>query len=210
MPQRGKLIVVYGMNNLGKTTQVKRLCQHFQGQGLDVRYLKYPIYTLPPTGPLLNGYLRKGQLRHLTPFQIQELYTQNRRDFQPTLEELLEQGVHVCAEDYTGTGLAWGTIFGADKQALLGLNGGLLAPDLEILFDGERFTSGREAGHAHEDRSQEEWQRGRAVHLELAREFGWRIVQANGTYEEVTTRLVEAVRGMVPVGEAVVRRERGY
>ena len=43
-PMRGKFIVLYGINNLGKTTQAKFLVEKLQSQGLRAEYVKYPIY----------------------------------------------------------------------------------------------------------------------------------------------------------------------
>lgn len=198
---RGKFIVVYGMNNLGKTTQTQQLCQHFQEKGIKAKYLKYPIYDLEPTGTLINGYLRNGGLKDLSPLEIQAIYSLNRRDYEPTLKKDLEEGYYVFGEDYNGTGLAWGIIFGADKNTLLRLNQGLLEPDLELLFDGERFLMGKEGNHAHEGLPDEDWRRGRKIHQELAKEFGWQVIDANGTKNEVFTRLLKEIENSLPLRE---------
>ena len=42
----GKFIVIYGVNNLGKTTQANMLVQKLKASGLKAEYLKYPIYDL--------------------------------------------------------------------------------------------------------------------------------------------------------------------
>lgn len=201
MQDRGKFIVVYGMNNLGKTTILKRLCQYFQEKGLRSQYLKYPIYGLEPTGPLLNGYLRNGDLKHLSPWEVQSIYSLNRRDYEPILKKTLDEGYYVFSEDYTGTGIAWGMIFGVDKKSLITLNRGLLEPDLELLFDGERFLTAKEKDHAHEGLPEEDWRRGRRIHQELAKEFGWRVINANGTKDEVFIRLLREVEGSLSLRE---------
>ena len=41
---RGKFIVLYGINNLGKTTQAKMLVDKLKLHGLEAEYLKYPVY----------------------------------------------------------------------------------------------------------------------------------------------------------------------
>ena len=57
---KGKFIVIYGNNNSGKTTQAKLLVEKIKEQGLQVRYIKYPMYDLRPTGILINEYLRES------------------------------------------------------------------------------------------------------------------------------------------------------
>jgi thymidylate kinase len=43
---KGKFIVLYGINNLGKTTQAKLLVEKFQKEGLKAEYMKYAVYSL--------------------------------------------------------------------------------------------------------------------------------------------------------------------
>jgi len=48
----GKFIVLYGINNLGKTTQTRILVDKLKLHGLKAEYLKYPVYDLAPSGPI--------------------------------------------------------------------------------------------------------------------------------------------------------------
>ena len=180
----GKLIVLYGTNNLGKSTQALLLVKRFRQTGQLVEYLKYPVYDILPTGPKLNQILRGGKPQTISEYELQALYARNRRDFQPALQQKLAAGVTVVAEDYTGTGLAWGVTKGADLETLERQNEGLIQEDLAILLDGERFLSGKEANHLHES-SDELWERCRQVHLDLARKYGWQMVLANQSVEKV-------------------------
>ncbi|OGY52301.1 MAG: hypothetical protein A2951_02390 [Candidatus Buchananbacteria bacterium RIFCSPLOWO2_01_FULL_56_15] len=181
---QGNLIVLYGTNNLGKSTQAKLLVENLKRSGQRAEYLKYPIYEILPTGPKLNQILRSGEPQLITEVELQALYAQNRRDFQPALEKKLAGGVTMVAEDYTGTGLAWGVTKGEDLETLERQNEGLIKEDLAILLDGERFLSGKEANHLHES-SDELMEWCRRVHLDLAKCYGWQTVNANRTVEEV-------------------------
>ena len=40
---RGKFIVLYGINNLGKTTQTRLLTEKLNNSGVKNEYLKYPL-----------------------------------------------------------------------------------------------------------------------------------------------------------------------
>ncbi|MFA6254455.1 MAG: hypothetical protein WC675_00290 [Patescibacteria group bacterium] len=190
---KGKLIVIYGSNNLGKTTQAKLLVVKLNEQGYKAEYLKYPIYDCQPTGPQINQILRGGKAQEITELELQEIYAQNRRDFQPQLEEKLNQGTNIVAEDYIGTGLAWGVTKGAELVALEKQNQDLIKEDIVILLDGQRFLDGIETNHLHEQN--DEWMaKNRQVHLDLAKKYGWQIVLANQPKEKVAQDIWQKVK----------------
>lgn len=192
MNKEGKFIVVYGMNNLGKTTMVNRLVDFLKSNNEDAVYLKYPIYGLEPTGPRINRYLREGNPENLNPATVQKIYSDNRRDFEPDLIKMINQGKCVVAEDYVGTGIAWGMIGGAKIEEMEKINSGLREADLSILLDGERFLTGIESGHKHESAG-ELWPKGRRIHLDLAKKYNWKIINANQTREEVLEDVVDII-----------------
>lgn len=171
-------IVLYGINNLGKTKQAKVLIERLRHEGYPAEYLKYPIYDLPPTGPQINAILRGGKGQPMSEVELQTLYAKNRRDYQSRLKETLATGTVVVAEDYTGTGIAWGLTKGAPLVVLEQLNADLLREDLGILLDGDRFPHSREINHLHES-NDELTARCRQTHQTLAQRYGWLLVQAN-------------------------------
>lgn len=179
---KGKFIVIYGANNLGKSTQVKLLIETLQKQGKKVATVKYPVYNLEPTGPVINEVLRKG--KKMDTFSLQKLYAQNRRDYEPTLKDILNKGTWIIAEDYVGTGIVWGIVGGVKIEDLETINAGLLKEDLCVMLDGEQFKSGREEGHINEV-NMERWQKAREVHQQLAERYKWIVVNANQTVEQV-------------------------
>ncbi len=193
MNNKGKLIVIYGSNNLGKSTQAKLLVENLQKNGLKSEYLKYPIYDCEPTGPQINEILRSGKPQEVTELELQKLYAQNRRDFQPQLEAKLNQEINIVAEDYIGTGLAWGITKGAPLGELEKQNHGLTKEDITLLLDGERFLDGKEANHLHES-SEELMTKNRQVHLDLAKKYGWQIINANQPMEKVHKGIYKIVK----------------
>lgn len=182
MRKSNLFIAVYGINNIGKSTQTKMLGEKLSLMGLNTKVIKYPIYDIP-SGIRINDYLRNKNPEKLTPQEAQVLYARNRRDFQEKLLDLLERNI-VIAEDYTGTGIAWGVGAGVDKDLLLNVNSDLLKEDFAILMDGNRFSSGIETGHKHEN-DNPLIKRVREVHLELGKDYGWRTVNANQDPEKV-------------------------
>jgi len=190
--KEGLFIVIYGINNIGKSTQVEMLVNALEKSELKVEYLKYPIYDLSPTGPKINKILRSGEQQEISEEEFQGLYAKNRYDFQPQLIKKLDEGINVVAECYTGTGLAWGWTKGADLEKLIEINKGLLQPDIDILLDGDRFLAGKEETHQHE--TNDDWmEQCRKNFLELAVRFNWDVVNANQEPEEVHQEILEVI-----------------
>ena len=187
---RGKLIVIYGANNLGKSTQIELLEGALHDDGIPVSRVKYPVYDLEPTGPLINAVLRQG--KEMPEDELQQTYVQNRRDYEPKLQETLDAGTSVIAEDYVGTGIAWGLVRGLDLETQEQWNSGLMQEDVAILLDGERFSSGRESGHRNEV-DDTIWQKARDAHNQLGERYGWQKVNANQSREEVHSEIMGIV-----------------
>lgn len=191
--QKGMMIVLYGVNNLGKTTQARLLVKTILSKGRIAQYLKYPIYNLAPTGHLLEKILRSGGKQEISEEDFQKIYVQNRRDFEPHLKTLLNAKVVVVAEDYTGTGIAWGMAKGAKLENLEAMNQDLIKEDMAILLDGERFLEGKENNHLHE-KDNILCFRCREIHKFLARRYGWHKINANQSIETVHRRILKTVK----------------
>lgn len=191
--QKGKLITILGVTNVGKTTQLKLLEERLLRDGLKFKILKYPMYSHEPTGPRAYAFLKGGNPENLTAKDFQEICAQNRKDFEPELLELLNENDVVIGEMYVGTGLAYGVGDGVSKDYLLEINQGILEPDLSILLDGNRYLESREAEHIYE-KDDDMTEKIRKIHLDLASEFGWDIVDANKTREDIHEEIYEKVK----------------
>ncbi len=189
--KKGKFIVIYGNNNIGKTTQAKLFIERMKRENYPVRYIKYPIYDLAPTGPMINDYLREDNSCDLTPREAQTLYAMNRTQFEPTLKSWLDEGTNVVAEDYIGTSLGWGIGTGVKKEYLLEVNSHLLKEDTILFMDGERFLVSKEKKHIHEQ-DDELIDRVGGIFRKLADEFKWNKINAVGSTEEVHERMWRA------------------
>jgi len=188
---KGKLIVLYGVNNIGKTTQSKKLISYLKSKKHKTYYFKIPVYDLKPTGPLIDKILRSKKQK-ISEKEFQKLYAQNRKDYQPVVKEKLQQGYIIIAEDYVGTGLVWGNIKGASMDYLKKINKGILKENLAILLDGKRFIRAKEDIHVHET-NEILIKKARKKHLELAKEYKWKTVKANQTRQEVFENIKKEV-----------------
>lgn len=193
--KKGKFIVFYGVNNLGKSTQIKRLIAKLTELKIPVEYLKYAVYDLAPSGPIINEYLRKGNPYSLTPREFQIMQIVNRTHYESVLKQKLDEGTWIIAEDYTGTGIAWGVGAGVDKDFLIRANSHLLKEDLALFFYGTRFASGIEKVHTHEQ-NDELTRIVAATHEELADLYGWKKVFANQTEDEVFAQVFDIVKSI--------------
>ena len=190
---RGVFITIYGINNIGKSTHCKRLTEKLNANGYDAVFLKYPIYDCPPTGPVINDILRSNEPQNISEEELQTLFTQNRRDFEPTLKKMLDEGKIVVAEDYAGTGIAWGTAKGLPKKWVENLNAGLIKEDLAILIQGERVTKAKESKHIHETDDKLVDRVGHILN-NLSEENGWRIVPLQKEKEETAALIWKIVK----------------
>ncbi len=183
-------IALYGINNIGKSTQVEKLAHMLEQAGKKVKVLKYPIYDLEPTGPQINDFLRSPDADEISGESFQMLYIQNRLDFEPQLNELLNEYDVVLAEDYIGTGMAWGMTQGVPYKWLQAKNMQFVQkkPDLEILMDGERFIEGKEEQHRNET-DDEAMETTRRNFQWLANRYKWPVVNAKQSLDSVTEDL---------------------
>jgi thymidylate kinase len=185
---KGVFITIYGVNNIGKSTHARLLLEHLRSAGYDTAYLKYPIYDLEPTGPQINRILRSEGKQKITEKELQTLFAQNRRDYEPQLRGMLKEGKIVLAEDYTGTGLAWGTAKGLSPEFMEELNKGLLKEDLAILITGKRDIGAMEKTHIHEKNSRLVDTVGEILQ-KLAKKFGWEVVPLQPTISDTQAQI---------------------
>lgn len=189
MSKRGLFIVLYGPDGVGKSRQAGLLEERLQDQQVISRRVRYPVYDLAPTGIRLDEILHKRR-KMLAEEEMQRLFAQNRRDYEPTIKSWLDSGVTVVAENYKGTGVVWGTLRGIAVEKMEEINSGFLDPDVAILLDGPKReeTSGYPYGN------EEEWYKARKIFLQMADRYGWVRVGGDAPILTVANRVWAVVR----------------
>lgn len=191
--QKGLFITIYGINNLGKTTHAEILRERLSSLGFKVQRIKYPVYEIEPSGVYINKVLRTPGFREdITAEEFQLWYVLNRYQYEAELKKMLADGYIVIAEDYSGTGIAWGIAKGIDEDFILKANSKLLEPDLAILFEGRRKLESIESGHKHEQNT-ELTEKCRVVHEMLAEKFGWKRMHVEEKIEDTAKNLWDIV-----------------
>ncbi|NTW27025.1 MAG: hypothetical protein HGA36_01750 [Candidatus Moranbacteria bacterium] len=193
--EKGKFIAIYGINGIGKTTQVELLVEYLKKQGKNASRLKYPVYDLEPEGPFIYSYLRDVEFRknnELSTHKLQKKYAENRMRYEPILRERLKNGEWIVAEDYTGTGISWGLTWGGKLEYVEDINEDLLKPDLEILMNGPRFLSAIEKDHRNEMDS-ERIEICKNFHFLLSDRYGWTKVNAKQKIAKVQEDIIKEI-----------------
>ncbi|MFH1534044.1 MAG: hypothetical protein ABID64_03875 [Nitrospirota bacterium] len=184
----GKFITIYGINNIGKTTHAKKLVERLKSAGHKSVYVKYPVYDVEPSGKFIDQVLRGEKGQNIPEDELQFWFVLNRYQFQPKLQQYLDEEYIVVAEDYIGTGIAWGTAKGLDTEWLETVNSRLIKEDLAIMMEGTRDVSAKEDVHVHEQ-NDDLIRKCTEVHSELANKYGWKRVQLQEKIED-TAKLI--------------------
>ena len=190
--EKGLLITIYGINNIGKTTHCKLLTKRLIEEGYKAIHLKYPIYDISPSGPFLWNKLRNPNGQKISEDELQLWFVLNRYQFEPEMKELIKDGYIVVAEDYIGTGVAWGTAKGLDQTWLEALNQNLLKEDFAVMMEGERTLSAKEKDHVHEQ-NDELVKKCDEVHDALANKYNWKRVQVQPKKADTAKRMWKVV-----------------
>lgn len=190
---KGKFITLYGINNIGKSTQAQILTERLINAGYDAEFLKYPNYSVEPSGKFLDSVLRSGSnVQKIPEDELQMWFVLNRYQFQPEIGKKLSEGKILIAEDYTGTGIAWGTAKGLDRGWLENLNKNLIKEDLAIMLYGQRHVAAKEPSHIHEQ-NDALIEKCRLVHEDLAKRYGWRKVEVQEKVTDTADLLFDLV-----------------
>lgn len=185
------LLTVYGINNIGKTTQCKMLTEALQEKGFKAYHLKYPNYEIQPSGPYLYEVMRNHS-QTISEAELQMWMTINRFQFEPELRKIISENDIVIAEDYTETAIAWGAAKGLDPQWVETINQPLIKEDHSILIDGQRSTKSIEHGHIHENQD-DLIQKVRTHYLQRASLKNWHVINRQERLEDTHNLILNHV-----------------
>ncbi len=104
--ERGKLIVIDGLDGSGKATQTALLIERMEREGLRVKTISFPQYGHKSVGPVeeyLSG--KYGSAEEVTAYQASLLFAVDRFDASRFLHETLNAGIHVIADRYVGSNM---------------------------------------------------------------------------------------------------------
>lgn len=192
----GLFIVLYGPSGVGKSKQLQLLENRFSQMQIATKTVEYPLVDLEPVGPKIKKIVW-GMDERPSEEEMQEMFSQNRRDFEPTLKSWLSSGMVVLAENYKGTGMVWGVTRGIGVEKMEKINEGFLDPDISILIDGPRRLDLRPGEGTIYDVDEDEWYKARKVYLQMADKYGWIRVGGDAPILTVDTRIWSIIRPVI-------------
>lgn len=124
--QRGMVIVLEGLDRVGKSTQCKKLIESLRKQGQTAELIRFPDRTLA-TGKLISEYLSgnaniNGQTVHL-------LFTANRWELFQKMLDMINSGTTLVIDRYSYSGIAYSSAKGLDFNWCKNAETGLIKPD---------------------------------------------------------------------------------
>lgn len=104
---RGKLIVIEGIDGVGKNTQSKMLQDYIIGKKEKCELFSFPRYDTP-TGKKIAYYLNNGG-SNLTLIERSDLYSEDRLAARDEILKALDDGVDVVCDRYVHSNIAYFT-----------------------------------------------------------------------------------------------------
>ncbi len=188
----GNLIGIEGIDAAGKRTQTSLLAGWLREKGVEAGVASFPDYTTS-IGREIQGFLRGGrdypaEVRHL-------LFAANRWENNDKLKALLAKHRVVLVNRYTESNLAYGMANGLGLDWLLNLEAGLPKTDLVLVLDARpSILSGRRRTTKDRyERSADVQEKARDAYEELARRFGWRMIDASKSIQATHRLIASAV-----------------
>jgi dTMP kinase len=126
------LIAFEGLDQSGKETQARLLCDALRRAGRRVETLTFPD-DVTPLGQEIRTALAGG--REYPPDVMQLLYVANRHERRPLIQQWLHDGAIVICDRYLASSIAYGEAQGVDPAWLADIQRFLPQPDLTVLLD---------------------------------------------------------------------------
>ena len=190
---RGRIIALEGIDQSGKRTQTRLLANELKKKGAKVSTVSFPIYK-SPSGRQILRFLEGVQEYPATALHM--LYSLNRWENREQLIKLTQNSDLVIADRYYPSNLAYGVSRGLSLEWLQGLDRGLPTASLVIVLEvpvPASFTRKSRGRDAHE-RDKQLLTKVRRTYGALAKKFGWRIVDAARSVDEVHEAVWSIVR----------------
>lgn len=206
---RGRFISLEGGEGAGKSTQLRALASALRGRGLEVVETREPGGS--PGAEAIRKLLLEGEVDRWTAETEALLFAAARSDHVArTIRPALDHGKWVISDRFLDSSLAYqGGAGGVGMDSIMKLHqigsGGLL-PDRTLLLDLPEYDAAFREFARDDGRLDRFGRKSGDYHSALAAAFRslaadnpdrYRVVNAEGSVEEVTARLLEAVEDLL-------------
>ncbi len=188
-----RLIAIEGIDQSGKHTQTRLLAKTLREKHFKVKTISFPIYD-SRSGRQLREFL-EGRTSY-PPQMIHMLYSLNRWENLEKIRLIMKHSDYLIMDRYSPSNIAYGVAKGLDRQWLTILEKGLPIADLVIVLDvpvSSSFTRKLDKRDVHE-KDRHYLAKVKQSYKTLARQFGWKLVDANASADETHERVWKEVR----------------
>ncbi len=184
------IIVIEGNDQAGKKTQAELLNKELHKRGIETRMFSFPDYTTD-VGKLLKKYLKED--KYGSEHMIHYLMAANRHERRNDLVWGVN-GVSIVNR-YTPSNLVYGAVNAFDPDWIKSLDKGIPEPDLVIVLDIDGDTSFGRKKHNRDmfEKDHEKCKYISSTYRYMAVDYGWKIVDGEGTKEEVHKRVMKII-----------------
>jgi dTMP kinase len=192
--QSGLFIVIEGIDGTGKSTQARRLGEWFVSQGREVVISREP--TDQPWGKKLRESAATGRLSPQD--ELQYFLNDRRQHVEELIAPSLAAGKVVILDRYYFSTMAYQGARGFDPAEIRRLNEQFApVPDLLLILDLDVDDAidriGARGDSTNEFEKRENLERCREIFLSLKNEPFTRVIDSNGSLDEVTARIRQAI-----------------
>lgn len=191
----GRFIVFEGIDGAGKSTLIERISEILTSGGEDV------IITAEPTDGPIGSIIRAGEIKNISQNAEALLFTADRAVHTQQMLQWKKSGKTVLCDRYYASTVAYqaANLSGteSEKEWLKEINRPVVTePDITFLLDIDPEKSMRRVnnrGDASKFEKIEYLRKVRSNYLELAREKGFKIIDASRAVEEVLKEVITII-----------------
>jgi dTMP kinase len=194
--QKGKIIVIEGIDQAGKYTQSNLLQSNLLQSGNVCTIMDFPDYATP-IGQEIRAFLDGN--RNYTLETEHVLMSANRWEKKNEIESLIENGTIITMNRYYQSNLVYGVSHGLNLKWLLNLDKGLPKEDVVIVLEVNPNTSYQRAP-GNRDAFEIDRKLLTKVHKnyrKLAEQFNWKVINGERVSEEVHNDIMKIVRKVI-------------
>jgi dTMP kinase len=188
------MVAIEGIDAVGKDTHTTLLSKWLKERGVKTVKMSFPDYVTP-IGREIWSFLSG---RRSYPMEVQHLlFAANRWEKSEEIRRHLQRGETLLVDRYSGSNLAYGIANGLELDWLAGLEKGLPVANLVIVLDASPYTlAPRRPGRNKDayERSQALQRKAKDAYRQLARDKGWKLIEASKSVEAVQIEVLAAVR----------------
>lgn len=185
---KGKLIVLEGLDKSGKETQAKLLRQYLEKQDYEVSIHSFPYYE-SGSGALIRRYL--AGMENLSQKTINMVYSVNRYEQKKYLENGLNLGIIIICDRYYYSNMAYGTDEDNSMEDIMEMDKEMPQPNHVILIDIDpKVSQSRNNNQDINEKNLSFLTKVRENYLYLAKENNWTIINGDRDKEKVHKSII--------------------